>query len=157
MSRKGQGALEFTIITVTMLIAFAGIFLFMEYQFQQAQLSRETALVQEVLAHIQSEIELAGVVGEGYQRVFYVPQTIIGIPYEIYIHLRDPGIAGSRDELIIEYRGVRHLWFIPHDITGPFPSTGLGYTTEVTKGYMCIRGGNPIELIPLGTDDACPT
>lgn len=127
----------------------------MEYQFQQAQISRETALVQEVILHIQSEIEVAAVAGEGYQRVFYIPQTIVGIPYEIYIHLSD-GAAGSRDELIVEYRDVRHLWFIPYDITGDFTNSGTGYTNPIQKGYMCIRGGNPILITELGPDSTCP-
>lgn len=155
MSRKGQGALEFTILTVTMLLAFAGVFLFMEYQFQQAQVSREQALIQDIVSHIIGEIEVAALAGEGYSRVFFIPQTIIGVPYEIYIHLRDPDVPRSRDEIIIEYQGRKQVYFIPYDITGPFTTSGAGFDAPIQKGYICIRGGTPITLTPVPTR-ACP-
>lgn len=152
MRRRAQGSLEFTIITVTMLLAFAGLFLFMEYQFQQAQISREQALVQNIITHFESEVELAALAGEGYERVFYMPQTVAGVPYDIYLHLnQSPG----RDEFILEYEGERHIRFIPYDLTGQFIEGGEGYNTSVKKGYFCIRGGIPIELIERGSEANC--
>ncbi len=155
MSRKGQGALEFTILTVTMLLAFAGVFLFMEYQFQQAQISREQALIQDLVDHILGEIEVAALGGPGYSRVFFVPETIIGVPYNMYIHLRNPSIDGSRDEIIIEYQGRREVYFIPYDITGPFTNSGQGFDNPIPKGYMCIQGGTQIRIDPVQIRE-CP-
>lgn len=149
MRRSGQGALEFTIITVTMLISFAGIFLFMEYQFNQAQISREQALIADVIDFFESEIAVAALAGPGYERVFYIPQTIIGIPYDIYINLNQT--EEGKDEFILEYRDTRHLRFIQHDINGSF-----GEGTPLPKGYFCVQGGQPIQLIPRGTSTECP-
>lgn len=149
MNRSGQGALEFTIITVAMLIAFAGLFLFMEYQFEKAQQSREAALVEQVIGFFESEIEIAAIAGEGYERVFYVPQTIIGIPYELYINQNQT--EDGKDEFVLEYKNTAYLRFLAHDINGSF-----SFGEPLEKGYFCIQSGEVVQITELQTSTECP-
>lgn len=91
--KKGQSAIEFLILVMTMLFLFVILFYFIEGKVSDLKRDALNNALKEVAITVQEEINLAEGSTNGYIRQFVLPQDINGFDYiinitENYIYIR---------------------------------------------------------------------
>ena len=108
--RKGQITLDFTMISVFMLILFASLFVGLQGQMYNLRDRESLQKMSQVANIVTTEVLLASQVGPGYNRDFYVPTTFQGGSYSIYI---DDGL-----DLVLQYQGLEYITFLDAQVQG---------------------------------------
>ncbi len=134
--RRGQGAIEFVLISVVMTLFFATAFTIAQQNYADIQDQRFEENIHEFLTQLEGEFLVAYQAGEGYEREIYIPQTLAGVPYEVELLLNESPQAS--DELVIEVRGTRHLNFLTPPVDG-----------AINKGPHLIQGGDPVTITTI--------
>ena len=83
METKSQTGVEFLIMTGVVLLFFTIFFLAIQSNQEGKNKEKENLLVRNLALTMQDEISLASGATNGYSREFYVPETIMGMVYEI--------------------------------------------------------------------------
>ena len=134
--KRAQSAVEFTLITTIMLLLFSVGFVVVEARFLDVQQDRLDAMSWDLLETIEAEIQIAWEIGDGYERTFYLPRTLQGVPYEIQFN--DATTPSSLDELVLTVKDKNYLRFVPYDFD---VSAGLDPGSEIQ-----VEGGDPVTL-----------
>ena len=134
-SRHAQGSLEFTMITIAMMLVFASIIIIVEIRFLSIEQDRVDSLGYEMLDIVETELLLAELAGNGYVRTFTLPATLSGLPYNIYLN-ENTTSAGS-DELIVVLESREYLRFLSTDVNG-----------TLTTSQNTVKGGSIVQINP---------
>ncbi|MBD3155026.1 MAG: hypothetical protein GF368_00035 [Candidatus Aenigmarchaeota archaeon] len=137
---KAQSSIEFFILSGTMLLfMIVIIYVNSNSQLRLFQL-RNTLEAKRLVDRIENEISVAIEQGDGYERVFNVPQKLGRLTdYNIMIH-QDGSIE-------VNWKGNNYLRKLPStEITN-----GLSSSFEISKGYNRVENeGQVIEIIEVG-------
>lgn len=136
---KAQSSIEFFILSGTMLLfMIVIIYVNSNSQLRLFQL-RNTLEAKRLVDRIENEISVAIEQGDGYERVFDVPQKLGGLTdYNIMIH-QDGSIE-------VNWKGNNYLRKLPStEITN-----GVSTSFEISKGYNRVENENQvIEIIEV--------
>lgn len=98
--KKGQGAIEFAIITAAVLFFFVILLYAVQRETQQELKGKEALVVENIALTVKDEIDLATKSSEGYYREFSLPKTVLGSQYSInitdgfvYVKTENSGVA----------------------------------------------------------------
>lgn len=130
---RGQGAIEFVLITTVMMLLFTGAFIVAQQNYANIQESRFQSAVYGVFDRINSEIRVGHQAGAGYTREFSIPKTLAGTPYTLEL-LTNQTPAG-KDALLLRVSNDEHLVFLEFDVDG-----------VVETGKLSIAGGSPVVI-----------
>ena len=99
--KKSQGAIEFMIIIGAVLFFFVIFFTLINERVSQSERDKEMTEIKNLALSVQDEINLATKSTDGYNREFYVPQTINLNEY--YINMTDSRIYIKTEGNAISY------------------------------------------------------
>lgn len=134
--RRGQGAIEFVFITTAMLLFFTVAFIIAERNYVEIQEQRFEQTVYGLMDRVQSEFSAAFQAGDGYEREFYLPATIVGNPYDIRLALNQT--PRGKDELVVDVLGEEYFRFLQIPVNG-----------TIGQGRHRIQGGDPVQITTL--------
>ncbi|MFC1768667.1 hypothetical protein ACFLZX_02790 [Nanoarchaeota archaeon] len=118
---RAQSAMEFLVLAGILLFILLVMLAVVSHQTSIVNQNRDTIVVEDIVAKIQKEINLAARVSDGYSRSFYLPSKVGKLDYSINI------IGG---EVIIDTGGQTYSRKVP-------PVVG-----NITKGNNVIRKNN---------------
>lgn len=81
--KRAQTSIEFIILIGGVLFFFVIMMMVFQQNIASKTTERKNLAVQEVALGIQKEISLAASSSDGYQRNFNIPQTILGMEYNV--------------------------------------------------------------------------
>jgi len=123
---KGQVAFEFVLLVSLLFSAMLVFTLFVSENFSEVQTQTDYFKMKDVALAVKSEISLAAVLDDGYQRSFFVPLTIDGLEYNI---------TESGDSLLFESVSAEYGVSVP------------SYSGSLQKGNNIIKKtGGAIEI-----------
>lgn len=128
MQTKSQSAMEFVTLVAFMTIALVGFYAVTTSKTIDAKEEENKKIAEDIANFAYKEIELAKSVGEGYSRVFSMPQAVNGISYDI-------NIIDNR-ELVINYLGNEYVRLLPSNVTG-----------NISRGQILILKRNGVVYI----------
>ncbi len=108
--RNSQSAVEFIVLAAFMF--FVVIFFFAATSSKVLEANEESTrrIARDISDLAYREIDMAQSVGNGYTRLFIMPYTIEGNPYNITVI--------DNRELVVSYLGYEDVRFLPANITG---------------------------------------
>ena len=102
MKSKAQGAMEFLVIFGAVMFFFVLFLLAVQTNIQEKNFEKQKILAQDLALSVQNEISLASQSSDGYYREFFIPEVLLGEPYEIEIV--DDRIYVHGDRIGISYK-----------------------------------------------------
>ncbi len=85
LKNKAQSSIEFIILVGVLTFFFVTFTFILQMNLIDTQSQQRNDLLQEVALTVQNEITLATSSIDGYSRNFTIPQSILGVPYDITI------------------------------------------------------------------------
>ena len=140
--RRGQGAIEFVLITTVMLLLFTAAFIVAQQNYASIQEERFEQGVYNALGVVETELEVAFQAGEGYEREIYVPRTIAGIPFTLDLLLNQT--PATADELSLTIRGQEYFSFLRVPVNG-----------TILQGWHRVHGGDPVRIYNITRPKYC--
>jgi hypothetical protein len=131
--KRGQGAIEFVIITTAMMLIFAVAFIAAQSTYVGVQQERLENQVYDFFTTIEIELKAAQQAGQGYERDIRIPKTFSGIPFVIELRLNES--STSTDELVLNISNQEFVHFLQTPVNGT-----LG------RDMYTLYGGNPVEI-----------
>lgn len=131
--KRAQGAIEFVLITTVMMLFFAVAFIGAQNTYtnvQQEQLERQ---VYGFFNTIETEIRVAHIQGDGYERDIHIPQTFSGVPFEIELRLNQS--PNSSDELVLNIYDQEFFYFLQPPVNG-----------TINHGDYTLYGGEEVQI-----------
>ncbi|MCX6706720.1 MAG: hypothetical protein NT001_01105 [Candidatus Woesearchaeota archaeon] len=147
MKSKSQSSMEFIILAGFMFLFFVGFAAVIGTKMIDFQEILNTRQVQDIMDVIKTEIQLAATSMDGYQRSFYLPETLDGKNYTL----------GLRNEntLMILYNGKIYESFLPGAIN-PDTTIYKGKNAIIKSlGEIFITSSDPCRWLDAGADSYC--
>ncbi|MFC1648964.1 hypothetical protein ACFL1B_05935 [Nanoarchaeota archaeon] len=107
---KGQVSLEFVVLMVFMLVLFTGLFVALQGRMLAMRELKDMQTMQQLGNLVENEVRLAYLVGDGYERQFFVPVTLNGKSYDIRVD--------DQWDLIVAHHDLEHIAFLENQVTG---------------------------------------
>lgn len=123
MSMKSQSAMEFIVLSSFLFLVIVGFFAISSSKLLDVKEEANRKVAEDIAEFAYREIEIATSVNNGYKRVFYMPQNVNSVDYNI-------AVVDNR-ELIVNYLGYEHIKFLPSNVTG-----------NITRGFNVISKEN---------------
>lgn len=131
MNKKGQYAIEFIIVIAFSLLFLAVFLVYFQSELRDTALDRDRASAQQVYNLVLNEITMAEQSPAIYERTFYLPTSVQGIPYEANIY--------DGQDLVIDLNDNQFVYFLPRRIDEGYENFGVGQNTIVKT---CPSGSN---------------
>ena len=125
MDKKLQSSIEFIMLSTFMLLTTVGFFGIISTTIVDSQEESNTKISEDILMIAYNEIATAKLMSDGYSRVFFIPQKVDGVDFNITL-------IGGR-ELVVNYLDIEYVKFLPANVTG-----------NLTKGYNTISKINGV-------------
>lgn len=147
MSPKSQSSMEFLVLASFMFLFFVGFAAVIGTKMVDFQEILNTRQVQDIMDVIKTEIQLAATSMDGYQRSFYLPDTLDGKNYTL----------GLRDEntLIILYNEKRYESFVPGTIDSDTTIYKGKNMVIKSNGKILITSSDPCQWLTPGDESYC--
>lgn len=121
--KKGQYAIEFIIVIAFSLMFLAIFLIYFQGELRTTSLDRDRASAQQVYNLVLNEITMAEQSPARYERTFYVPTSIQGVPYSVDL------IEGQ--DLVITLNNNQFVYFLPRPVDDGYENFGVGDNTLV--------------------------
>ncbi len=96
---RGQSSLEFAVLVGVFMVMFIIFFFILSERILAFQGQRDARAANDVLYKVESELNLALKVHDGYNRTFWLPSEVYGWNYSIML-----APAGSPTEIVLVYK-----------------------------------------------------
>ncbi len=134
--RRGQSSLEFAVLVGMFMIMFIIFFYVLSERMLAFQGQRDARAANDVLYKVESELNLALKVHDGYNRTFWLPLEVYGRDYSIML-----APVGDPTEIVLVYKNSTYAAPLLVNVTGD---------SVIVKGRNRIAkyGGN-ITISPI--------
>ncbi|MBN2458788.1 hypothetical protein JXB28_00740 [Candidatus Woesearchaeota archaeon] len=107
---RGQGSVEFVIITGIMLFVIMGMVVAMQIRISDAYQNQLYSAMEQLGSLVNVEVRLAYASSGDYAREFYLPDVISGYDYGIALY--------DKTEVVIRSNDVDYIIFLDTDVEG---------------------------------------
>ncbi len=140
--KKSQSSIEFTIVLSMVLLAFSVFLIFFNVKMLDIQENSNHKLLINVGEVIKSEIELASSVEKGYERSFYLPETLSGLEYKL-IYYNGSTLTANYSMFVLSYVEPEisndYVFFTPPNVSGKIKLDSDNNITKLDQ-MICING-----------------
>ena len=109
-TKKAQTAFEFILLIGFLFLLFSAMLIVLKIKLSDANYERQQLLVQKYQNYALDEIALAQAMHDGYNRIFTIPPTFYGAPYEISIN--------GDNSLVLKIGDDIHFKLLPPNVHG---------------------------------------
>lgn len=136
--KKGQSAIEFTIIMGMMFLIFTVFFFAVSTKLLEIQKSNKESLLEDLGAYVQNELRLATIAEDGYFRQFELPATLGGFDYKV--NITKYGLMNHTDIVFsyVNYTDTFEYVLPVGNVTGNIDKSKNTTVTIVKRGNLVV-------------------